>query len=37
MRDRILITTGIVGAALAATCCATSLLGIVFGAVGLAA
>jgi mercuric ion transport protein len=37
MRDRTLITAGIVGGALGAICCATSLLGIVFGAVGLTA
>jgi mercuric ion transport protein len=35
MHDRTLITTGVVGGALVAICCATSLLGIVFGAVGL--
>jgi mercuric ion transport protein len=37
MRDRALITTGIVGAVVAAVCCATPLLAIAFGAVGLAA
>lgn len=37
MRDRTLITTGIVGAVIAAVCCATPLLAIVFGAVGLTA
>jgi mercuric ion transport protein len=37
MRDRALITTGIVGAVVAAVCCATPLLVIVFGAVGLTA
>jgi mercuric ion transport protein len=37
MRDRTLITTGIVGAVVAAVCCATPLLAIAFGAVGLAA
>jgi mercuric ion transport protein len=37
MRDRALITAGAVGAAFAAICCATPLLVIVFGAVGLAA
>ena len=37
MRDRTLITTGIVGGALAAICCATPLLTILFGAVGLTA
>jgi len=37
MRDRTLITTGVVSAVVAAVCCATPLLAIVFGAVGLAA
>jgi mercuric ion transport protein len=37
MRDRTLITTGIVGAVVAAVCCATPLLAIAFGAVGLTA
>src|SRR5216684_3641337 len=37
MRDRALITTGVVGGALAAICCATPLLAVVFGAVGLTA
>jgi mercuric ion transport protein len=37
MRDRALITIGAVGAALAAVCCATPLLALVFGAVGLTA
>jgi mercuric ion transport protein len=37
MRDRTLITTGVVGAVLAAVCCATPLLAILFGAVGLTA
>jgi mercuric ion transport protein len=37
MRDRGLITTGIVGAAVAAVCCATPLLVVAFGAVGLTA
>ena len=36
MRDRTLITTGAVGAVLAAVCCATPLLAVVLGAVGLA-
>ena len=35
MSDRALITTGIVGGALAAICCATPLLAVLFGAVGL--
>jgi mercuric ion transport protein len=37
MRDRTLVTTGIVGAVVAAVCCATPLLAIVLGAVGLTA
>lgn len=37
MHDRTLITTGIVGAVVAAVCCATPLLAIVFGALGLTA
>lgn len=37
MCDRTLITTGIVGAVVAATCCFTPILAIVFGAVGLTA
>src|SRR5215510_7323110 len=37
MRDRTLITTGAIGAVLAAICCMTPLLVIVFGAVGLTA
>jgi mercuric ion transport protein len=37
MRDRALITTGVVGGALAAICCATPLLAVVLGAVGLTA
>jgi mercuric ion transport protein len=37
MRDGALITTGIVGGVLAAICCATPLLAVVFGAVGLTA
>jgi len=37
MRDRTLIATGAVGALLAAICCATPLLAVVFGAVGLTA
>jgi mercuric ion transport protein len=36
LRDRTLITTGAVGAVLAAVCCATPLLAVVLGAVGLA-
>jgi mercuric ion transport protein len=37
MRDRTLITTGVVGAVVAAVCCATPLLAILFGALGLTA
>jgi mercuric ion transport protein len=37
MRDRTLLTTGVVGAVVAAVCCATPLLAVVFGAVGLTA
>ena len=37
MNDRSLITTGAIGAALAAICCATPLLAVVLGDVGLTA
>ena len=37
MRDRILITTGAIGAVVAAICCVTLVLVIMFGAVGLTA
>jgi len=37
MRDRTFITTGAIGAILAAICCMTPLLVVVFGAVGLTA
>lgn len=37
MRDRALLTTGVVGAVVAAVCCATPLLAVVFGEVGLTA
>jgi mercuric ion transport protein len=37
MQDRALITTGAVGGVIAAICCATPLLAVVFGAVGLTA
>ena len=37
MQDRTLITTGAIGAVIAAICCATPLLIVVFGAVGLTA
>ena len=37
MRDGALITAGVFGGVLAAICCATPLLAVVFGAVGLTA
>jgi mercuric ion transport protein len=37
MRDDGLIKSGLIGVVIAAVCCATSLLAIVFGAVGLTA
>jgi mercuric ion transport protein len=37
MNDRSLITTGAIGAALAAICCATPLLAVVLGGIGLSA
>ena len=37
MRESTIITTGAVGALLAAICCATPLLAVLFGAVGLTA
>ena len=37
MSDRSLIATGAVGAAFAAVCCATPLLAVVLGGVGLTA
>ena len=37
MRDRTLLTTGFIGAAIAALCCATPLLAVVLGALGLTA
>ena len=37
MIDRSLITTGAIGAALAAICCATPLLAVLSGAAGLTA
>jgi mercuric ion transport protein len=37
MQDRTLITTGAIGATLAMICCATPLLVVLFGAVGLTA
>ena len=37
MTDRSLITTGAIGAVLAAICCATPLLAVVLGGIGLSA
>jgi len=37
MTDRSLITTGAIGAILAAICCATPLLAVVVGGIGLTA
>jgi mercuric ion transport protein len=37
MNDRSLITTGAIGAALAAICCATPILAVVLGGLGLSA
>jgi mercuric ion transport protein len=37
MHDRALVATGVVGAVVAAVCCATPLLAVLFGAVGLTA
>ena len=37
MRDRTLITTGAIGGTLAAICCATPLLVVALGALGLTA
>jgi mercuric ion transport protein len=37
MRDRTLIATGTIGAVLAAICCMTPVLVVMFGAVGLTA
>lgn len=37
MRDLTLIRTGVLGSVVAAICCATPLLAIVFGSIGLAA
>jgi mercuric ion transport protein len=37
MQDRALITTGVVGSIVAAICCATPLLAVAFGALGLTA
>jgi len=37
MNDRSLITTGAIGTVLAAICCATPLLAVVLGSIGLTA
>ena len=37
MTDRSLITTGAIGAALAAICCATPLLAVMLAGIGLSA
>lgn len=37
MNDRSLITTGAIGAAFAAICCATPILAVVLGGIGLSA
>ena len=37
MSDRGLVTTGVIGTLIAAICCATPLLALVFGSVGVAA
>ena len=37
MQDRALITTGVAGSIVAAICCATPLLAVPFGALGLTA
>ena len=37
MNDQTLVKTGIIGAVIAAVCCATPVLVILFGAVGLSA
>ena len=37
MRDRTLVTTGVVGGLIAAVCCVTPLLAILFGAIGFTA
>lgn len=37
MKDTTLMRTGVVGAVVAAICCATPLLAVVLGAVGLSA
>lgn len=37
MSDRSLITTGVIGAVVAAICCATPLLAVVLGGIGVTA
>jgi mercuric ion transport protein len=37
MQDRALITTGVAGSIVAAICCATPLLAVAFGALGVTA
>lgn len=37
MNERILVRVGIIGAAATAICCATPILGVILGALGLAA
>ncbi len=37
MNSRVLFRTGIIGAVVAALCCATPILGIALGAIGLSA
>lgn len=37
MHDRTLVTTGVIGGLIAAICCATPLLAIMFGALGFTA
>jgi mercuric ion transport protein len=37
MNDRSLVTAGVIGTVLAAICCATPLLAVVLGSIGLAA
>lgn len=37
MNDKVLLRTGVIGAAIAAICCFTPLLAIILGTVGLSA
>ena len=37
MNNRAILATGVIGSVLAAVCCATPILAIVFGAIGLTA